>query len=252
MSSVPHPLPSRMNHNVAALFGHTDDTLIAWQQACAHAADALRPQPDPERLAKALALAQEGAVALEDDGAAQVTSGGTRYRVEADGTCHCPDVQHRGAPCKHTLAVQIHQQATARLAPSASAAAPPAATPPQPSQSLPPGPPPQRRPLGRERGPGQLLPATPRRRSRNHVHHAGRERRRADQPRAAPGAMGPGCPRPGAGAASPARHPPPAARGRAAGPSRCPTAAPRPRHPPTCRPLIQQAVQQALARTPQP
>ena len=118
-----------MTHNVAALFGHTDDTLIAWQQACAQAADALRPQPDPERLAKALALAQEGAVALEDDGAAQVTSGGTRYRIEADGTCHCPDVQHRGAPCKHTLAVQIHQQATARLAPSARAAAPPAATP---------------------------------------------------------------------------------------------------------------------------
>src|SRR5712691_1279201 len=86
MSSVPHPLPSRMTHNVAALFGHSDDTLIAWQQACVQAADALRPQPDLERLAKALALAQDGAVTLESDGAAQVTSGGTRYRVEADST----------------------------------------------------------------------------------------------------------------------------------------------------------------------
>ena len=78
-----------------------DDTRIAWQQACVQAADALRPQPDLERLAKALALAQNGAVALDDDSAALVTSNGTRYHVEADGTCHCPDTQHRGVPCKH-------------------------------------------------------------------------------------------------------------------------------------------------------
>src|SRR5712691_6840601 len=129
MSSVPHAVPSRMTHTVAALFGHADDTLLAWQQACCQAAETLQPPPDPERLAKALALAQDGAVTLEEDGAAQVTSGGTRYRVEADGTCHCPDVQHRGAPCKHLLAVQIHQQATAQLAPSASAVPPRAATP---------------------------------------------------------------------------------------------------------------------------
>jgi hypothetical protein len=119
-----------MTHNVAALFGHSDDTLIAWQQACVQAADALRPQPDLERLAKALALAQNGAVALDDDGAALVTSNGTRYHVEADGTCHCPDTQHRGVPCKHGLAMHIHQHATAQLAPSANTAPPRAATPP--------------------------------------------------------------------------------------------------------------------------
>ena len=130
MSSVPHPLPSRMTHNVAALFGHTDDTLLAWQQACVHAADTLQPPPDPERLAKALALAQDGAVRIEDDGDALVTSGDARYRVRANGTCLCPDAQHRGVPCKHTLAVQIHQQATASLAPSDRVAAPRAATPP--------------------------------------------------------------------------------------------------------------------------
>ena len=133
MSTLAHPLPSRMTHTVAALFGHSDDTLSAWQQACAQAADALQPPPAPERLAKALALAHNGAAAMEDDGAALVTSGGTRYRVEADGTCHCPDAQHRGVPCKHTLAVQIHQQATAVLAPSATAAAP-LALPEYPSQ----------------------------------------------------------------------------------------------------------------------
>src|SRR2546426_514778 len=93
-SSVPHPIPSRMTHNVAALFGQRDDTLVAWQQACAHAADALSPQHDRERLAKALALAQNGAVALDDDGAALVTSGVTRYHVDVDGTCSCPDAQH--------------------------------------------------------------------------------------------------------------------------------------------------------------
>jgi len=134
MSSVAHPLPSRMTHNVAALFGHSDDTLVAWQQACAHAADALLPPPDPERLAKALALAQHGAVALDDDGAALVTSGVTRYHVDVDGTCSCPDAQHRGVPCKHTLAVQIHQHATAQLAPSTSAAEPRAAIPPASTQ----------------------------------------------------------------------------------------------------------------------
>ena len=36
-------------------------------------------------MAKALALAQDGAVTLEEDGAAQVTSGGTRYRVDRIG-----------------------------------------------------------------------------------------------------------------------------------------------------------------------
>jgi len=127
MATVPHAVPTRLTHNVAALFGHSDDTLVAWQQACAQAADALRPPPDPERLAKALALAQDGAVRIEDDGDALVTSGVTRYRVGADGTCTCPDAQHRGTPCKHLIAVQIHQQATAQLAPSA--AAPRAATP---------------------------------------------------------------------------------------------------------------------------
>jgi hypothetical protein len=92
-----------MTHAVAALFGHTDDTLAAWQQVCVQAADALRPQHDPERLTKALALAQDGAVALDAAGADVVTSGQATYPVQADGTCLCPDTLHRGAPCKHAL-----------------------------------------------------------------------------------------------------------------------------------------------------
>jgi hypothetical protein len=92
-----------MTHTVAALFGHTEDILAAWQQACTQTAETLRPPQDPERLTKALALAQDGAVALADDGTAVVTSGKASYPVQADGTCPCPDTLHRGAPCKHAL-----------------------------------------------------------------------------------------------------------------------------------------------------
>jgi hypothetical protein len=122
MSSLPHPLPSRTAQNIAALYGHDDENLIAWQRFCAQAAEALRPQHDPERLTKALALAQGGHVALEDDGYALVTSGATRYQVQADGVCDCPDYQHRSAPCKHVLAVLIHAKAQELVAPRPSPA----------------------------------------------------------------------------------------------------------------------------------
>ena len=138
MASLPHPVPSRLAHNVAALYGHEDDTLLAWQRFCAQAAEALRPQPDPERLSKALALAQGGHVEVEDDGFAVVTSGTKLYHVQADGTCDCPDYQHRGAPCKHVLAVLIHARAQELVAPSpakAPAAAEPPAAPSTPAKA---------------------------------------------------------------------------------------------------------------------
>ena len=111
MTSLPHPVPSRMAHNVAVLFGHEDDTLIAWQRACVQAAEALRPQHESERLSKALALAQDGAVVLEDDGSATVQGSGAQPYTVHGTLCDCPDAQKRGRPCKHALAVQIHQQA---------------------------------------------------------------------------------------------------------------------------------------------
>ena len=107
MTSLPHPVPSRMAQNVAALYGHEDDTLLTWQRFCVQAAEGLRPQHDPERLSKALALAHGGHVVLANDGYALVTSGATRYQVQADGVCDCPDSQHRAVPCKHVLAVLI-------------------------------------------------------------------------------------------------------------------------------------------------
>jgi len=128
MSSLPHPVPSRMAHTVAALYGHDDETLIAWQRFCTQAAEALRPQHDAERLSKALALAQGGHVEVEDDGFAVVTSGTKLYHVQADGTCDCPDYQHRGStPCKHVLAVLIHTRAQELAAPSSSPTPPAAA-----------------------------------------------------------------------------------------------------------------------------
>ena len=89
MSSLPHPVPSRLAQNVAALYGHEDETLMAWQRFCAQAAETLRAQHDPERLTKALALAQGGHVEVEDDGFAGVTSGTKLYHVHADGRCDC-------------------------------------------------------------------------------------------------------------------------------------------------------------------
>ena len=135
MATVPHPVPSRTAHNIAALYGHEDDTLLAWQRFCAQAAEPLRPQHDPERLSKALALAQGGHVEVEDDGFAVVTSGTKLYHVHADGRCDCPDHQHRGAPCKHVLAVLIHTRAHELVAPSpAPAAAEPPAAPSAPTK----------------------------------------------------------------------------------------------------------------------
>jgi hypothetical protein len=132
MSSLPHPVPSRMSHNIAVLFGHEDDTLVAWQRACTQAAEALRPQHESERLAKALALAQDGHVVLEDDGSATVQGSGPQPYTVQGGLCDCPDATKRGVPCKHALAVQIHQHAAALLLPSTSTAPQQAATPPPP------------------------------------------------------------------------------------------------------------------------
>src|SRR5712692_3755548 len=135
MTSLPHPVSSRTTQNIAALYGHKDETLVAWQRLCAQAAETLRTQHDSERLTKALALAQGGHVEVEDDGFAVVTSGTKLYHVQADGRCDCPDSQHRSAPCKHVLAVLIHVRAQELVAPSASPAPMAAAAASAPAQS---------------------------------------------------------------------------------------------------------------------
>ena len=116
---------------------------MAWQRACAQAAETLRGQHDEDRLRKALTLAQDGHVTVEDEGWATVDSRGTRYTVQADGSCNCPDALQRGMTCKHALAVHLHQAALELLwvpaeplaAPLAGAEPPKAWTPPPaPSQ----------------------------------------------------------------------------------------------------------------------
>jgi hypothetical protein len=65
-STPSHQVPSRLSHLTAELYGREDDTLIAWQRACAQAAETRRGQHDEERLRKALQLAHDGAVELHD------------------------------------------------------------------------------------------------------------------------------------------------------------------------------------------
>ena len=132
MSSVPHPVPSRMAHNIAVLFGHADDTLRGLAARLRPSCWRATPPPDAERLAKALALAQDGHVVLEDDGSATVQGSGPQPYTVQGGRCDCPDASTRGVPCKHALATQIHQQAAALLMPSASPEPPQTATPPLP------------------------------------------------------------------------------------------------------------------------
>ena len=123
MTTVPQP--TRLAHLTAELYGKEDPTLVAWQHACTAAAAALLgDQPHDERVRRALQLAHDGHVTLDDDGTATVESGNQRYTVTAEGACHCADAQYRGGPCKHALAVQMAATALGLGTPQA---APPSA-----------------------------------------------------------------------------------------------------------------------------
>jgi hypothetical protein len=124
-----------------------DDTRLAWQQACTQAAETLRPQHEHERLATALALAHDGAIRLEDDGAALVTSGDARARArERDLSLpgHPPPgrpvhayARRADPPAGDGVSGAPCQRGTARTGPAASLA-----------RRHPPGAAAQRRPLG--------------------------------------------------------------------------------------------------------
>ncbi len=138
----------------------------------------LRVEVLPDRLHKALALVLAHAVSLDPDGTATVQSGKQTYRLAPD--CPCADATHRAALCTHTLAVELHRRALALLdstvpASSPTAARAPVSAPPPNAEAPPaaplaaaedthhaPGAAPQRRPLGGDRGPGQLLPTAAR------------------------------------------------------------------------------------------
>jgi len=139
-----HPTPAPQ---AAADRSTTDER---WQDAVTQVGEQLRAQLRvealPERLHKALALVLAHAVTLHPDGTASVQSGTQTYRLAPE--CPCADATHRAELCQHTLAVELHRWALARLAgmtpassptaagapagaaPPLSAEAPPAATPP--------------------------------------------------------------------------------------------------------------------------
>ncbi len=88
------------------------------QQAALQATKQLHQHPDVplthDRLTKALDLVLSHAVVLYHDNTASVNSGSHRYSV-ANGSCSCADAKHRGHPCKHQLAVDMHRRAMARF-----------------------------------------------------------------------------------------------------------------------------------------
>jgi len=125
-------VPSRLSVLTAELYGREDDTLIAWQRTCTQISGMLEAHHAGERLSKTLALAQAGAVTLEE-GCALVKSASAdvHYEVRPDGSCNCPDAKKHGVPYKHALAVIIHSRAIELLEPVSVAAAP--AAPPTPA-----------------------------------------------------------------------------------------------------------------------
>src|SRR5712691_9666408 len=98
---------------------------MAWQQAVTQVSDQLcarlHVEVAPERIRKALDLVLAHAVTLHADGTAGVTSGTQTYTLSP--ACPCRDARHRTAWCKHTLAVELHRRALARVQDTASALA---------------------------------------------------------------------------------------------------------------------------------
>ena len=94
---------------------------IAWQRACAMAAEELGSlnSYDVPRLAKALVLTQGQAVQLvsqedtnnEDAIYAVVQSGKTLYEIHSESNCTCHDHAKAGNICKHMMALDIYEHA---------------------------------------------------------------------------------------------------------------------------------------------
>ena len=112
-TTVSHPHPTAQAQAIADLTGYEDAATLRWQQACVQAAQQLTSDSgrfagtDQARLARALDLAQHGAVTLPedlDDYTAEVKSGKEYYAVDlAKQSCPCTDFQKRHLPCKHLI-----------------------------------------------------------------------------------------------------------------------------------------------------
>jgi hypothetical protein len=158
MTTLPHTSTTRepLTTLVTALFGNqpapasprpaSDHTAgERWHDAVTQVGEQLRAKLRvevlPDRLHKALALVLAHAVTLHPDGTASVQSGTQTSRLAPD--CSCADATHRAELCQHTLAVELHRRALARLAgmtPASSptaAGAPAGAAPPPNADALP-------------------------------------------------------------------------------------------------------------------
>ena len=90
MSTIAHRVPNTQAHAIAGLTGYEDPDILRWQKACVQAAQQLTADSgrfagtDQARLARALDLAQYGAVTLPEDVdvyTAEVDSGKQTYTV---------------------------------------------------------------------------------------------------------------------------------------------------------------------------
>jgi|RhiMethySRZTD1v2_1073278.scaffolds.fasta_scaffold43129_4 SWIM zinc finger len=117
-SRVSETTPTAQAHAIAGLTGYEDPDTLRWHAACVQSAQQLTGDSgrfagtDQGRLARALDLAQHGAVTLSEDldeYTAEVTSGKQTYTVDlAKQSCPCADFEKRRLPCKHLLAAEIH------------------------------------------------------------------------------------------------------------------------------------------------
>src|SRR5262249_36827643 len=126
MSTTVSQIPTAQQQAIAGLTGYEDPDTLRWQQACVQAAQQLTGDSgrlagvDQGRLARALDLAQHGAVTLVDDGDSyEVRSGKTTYTFRTGHLCACQDQQrYPQILCKHGVAATIHTGALGLMPPA--------------------------------------------------------------------------------------------------------------------------------------
>ena len=96
---------------------HTDGDHLMTLALCAASKRALAAYPDNSRVIAGIQLALARKVTMLDNGSAEVASQFGTCTYSVNGTCPCPDTQHRRTIlCKHRWAVAIWEKALTILA----------------------------------------------------------------------------------------------------------------------------------------
>ena len=96
---------------------HTDADHLFTLAICAASTRAMTAYPDNSRVIAGIQLALARKVTLLDNGSAEVASQFGTCTYVVNGTCPCPDTQHRRTEhCKHRWAVAILKKAMVILA----------------------------------------------------------------------------------------------------------------------------------------